>query len=70
MLRVYRRLSKRRWCSGYCIEITIDILEIVQTLILRFANMEKLINSLNLSTPIFRTLQYSEAEPHAMYAIY
>ena len=30
----------------------------VHTLILRFAKMEKLINSLNLSTPIFRTLQY------------
>ena len=33
-------------------------LEMVHTLILRFANMEKWINSLNLSTPIFRTLQY------------
>ena len=32
-------------------------LEMVHTLILRFANMEKWINSLNLSTPIFRTLQ-------------
>ena len=34
------------------------LFEIVQTLILRFANMEKWINSLNLSTLIFRTLQY------------
>ena len=36
------------------------LFEKVHTLILRFANMEKLINSLNLSTPIFQTLQYSE----------
>ena len=34
------------------------LFEMVHTLILRFANMEKMINSLNLSTPIFRTLQY------------
>ena len=34
------------------------LFEMVHTLILRFANMKKLINSLNLSTPIFRTLQY------------
>ena len=33
------------------------LFEMVHTLILRFANMEKWINSLNLSTPIFRTLQ-------------
>ena len=33
------------------------LFEMVQTLILRFANMEKWINSLNLSTLIFRTLQ-------------
>ena len=36
------------------------LFEMVQTLILRFANMEKWINSLNLSTLIFRTLQYSQ----------
>ena len=34
------------------------LFEMVHTVILRFANMEKLINSLNLSMPIFRTLQY------------
>ena len=34
------------------------LFEMVHTLILRFANVEKWINSLNLSTPIFRTLQY------------
>ena len=34
------------------------LFEMVHALILRFANMEKWINSLNLSTPIFRTLQY------------
>ena len=34
------------------------LFEMVHTLILRFANMVKWINSLNLSTPIFRTLQY------------
>ena len=37
------------------------LFEMVQTLILRFANMEKWINSLNLSTLIFRTLQYRNA---------
>ena len=36
----------------------LSLFEMVHTLILRFANMEKIINSLNLSTPIFRTLQY------------
>ena len=34
------------------------LFEMVQTLILRFANMKKWINSLNLSTLIFQTLQY------------
>ena len=34
------------------------VFEMVHTLIIRFANMVKWINSLNLSMPIFQTLQY------------
>ena len=43
------------FCIPFCF-IVRDIM--VHTLILRFANMEKWINYQNLSTPIFRTLQY------------
>ena len=49
-------VSQTRSSLSICQQMA--LLEMVQTLILRFANTEKLINSLNLSTLIFRTLQY------------
>ena len=52
LLTVYQTRSSLNICRQMA------LFEIVQTLILRFANMEKWINSLNLSTLIFRTLQY------------
>ena len=52
LLTVYRTRSSLNICRQ------MGLLEMVQTLILRFANMEKWINSLNLRTLIFRTLQY------------
>ena len=51
-LRVHNLRSSLNICRQMA------LFEMVQTLILRFANMEKWINSLNLSTLIFRTLQY------------
>ena len=53
-LRVHNSRSSLNICRQ------MGLFEMVQTLILRFPNMEKWINSLNLSTPIFRTLQYLE----------
>ena len=52
LLTVYQTRSNLNICRQMA------LFEMVQTLILRFANMEKWINSLNLSTLIFRTLQY------------
>ena len=52
LLTVYQTRSSLNICRQMA------LFEMVQTLILRFANMEKWINSLNLSTLIFRTLQY------------
>ena len=52
LLTVYQTRSSLNICWQMA------LFEMVQTLILRFANMEKWINSLNLSTLIFRTLQY------------
>ena len=45
--------------SSFNIYRQMALFEMVQTLISRFANMEKWINSLNVSTLIFRTLQYT-----------
>ena len=55
LLTVYQTRSSLNICRQMA------LLEMVHTLILRFANMEKWINSLNLSTPIFRTLQYHKS---------
>ena len=52
LLTVYQTRSRLNICRQ------MTFFEIVQTLTLRFANMEKWINSLNLSTLIFQTLQY------------
>ena len=57
LLTVYQTRSSLNICRQMA------FFEIVQTLILRFANMEKWINLLNLSTLIFRTLQYLIQHP-------
>ena len=51
MCTVYQTRSSLNICRQMA------LFEMVQTLILRFANMEKWINSLNLSKLIIRTLQ-------------
>ena len=51
-LTVYQTRSSLNICRQMA------LFEMVHTLLLRLANREKWINWLNLSTPIFRTLQY------------